>query len=113
MNGAKGFRAREAAANYRYRDRRLVSNDVRAARAATLPGTSFHGEADEDDAVAVKAAEVVPAETEKVEIEPATAEQASGDTTETPVEAEPAKDETSENGDKAGKGKKNKNKDKG
>lgn len=39
MFGAKGFRAREAAANYKRRERRLVTDEVRAARFAALYGT--------------------------------------------------------------------------
>ena len=38
MIGTKGFRTREAAANYRNRNRRLVSEEVRAARFANLHG---------------------------------------------------------------------------
>jgi hypothetical protein len=38
MIGAKGFRAREATANYKRRVRRLVSDEVRASRFANLHG---------------------------------------------------------------------------
>jgi RNA-splicing ligase RtcB len=51
MIGTKGFRAREAAANYKRRERRLVSEEIRAVRFANL-----HGNADE-----AEVAEVVPA----------------------------------------------------
>src|SRR5262245_9235164 len=44
MFGARGFRAREAAANYKRRERRLVSEEVRLARASNLPGHSYHGD---------------------------------------------------------------------
>lgn len=54
MQGTKGFRARVAAANYKRRDRRLVSEEVRALRAAHLPGTSFHGNAEDAAAAAIK-----------------------------------------------------------
>jgi hypothetical protein len=54
MIGTKGFRAREAAANYKRRERRLVSDEVRAARFANL-----HGNAE-------PAEEVKPAQTESV-----------------------------------------------
>ncbi|WP_424578978.1 hypothetical protein [Bradyrhizobium sp. USDA 241] len=56
MIGAKGFRAREAAANYKRRDRRLVSDEVRAVRAAQLPGVSYHASEEVTDDVAAKAA---------------------------------------------------------
>ncbi|WFU52308.1 hypothetical protein QA639_21620 [Bradyrhizobium pachyrhizi] len=42
MLGAKGFRTREATANYKRRIRKLVTDEVRAARFANL-----HGNADE------------------------------------------------------------------
>jgi hypothetical protein len=76
MIGAKGFRAREAAANYKRRDRRLVSDEVRAARTAALPGVSFHGIAEATDEVAVKAAAEAAAKeaTEKEAAEQAAAE---------------------------------------
>lgn len=40
MIGAQGFRAREAAANYKRRERRLVSDEVRAVRFANLHGNA-------------------------------------------------------------------------
>jgi hypothetical protein len=56
MIGTKGFRAREAAANYKRRERRLVSDEVRAARFANL-----HGNAEPAEETEVK-----PAQTESV-----------------------------------------------
>ncbi|WP_029083413.1 hypothetical protein [Bradyrhizobium sp. th.b2] len=40
MFGAKGFRAREATANYKRRTRRLVTDEVRAIRFANLHGNA-------------------------------------------------------------------------
>ncbi|WP_316196577.1 hypothetical protein [Bradyrhizobium sp. SZCCHNS3053] len=40
MFGAQGFRAREAAANYKRRERRLVPDEVRAIRFANLHGNA-------------------------------------------------------------------------
>jgi hypothetical protein len=73
MIGTRGFRAREAAANYKRRERRLVSDDVRAIRFSNL-----HGNAD--------ASEVTPVEaTEPVEPEPEVKPEAPvGEATETP-----------------------------
>jgi len=45
MIGAKGFRAREATANYKRRERRLVSDAVRAVRFANLHGNAENLEA--------------------------------------------------------------------
>jgi hypothetical protein len=50
MIGTQGFRAREAAANYKRRERRLVSDEVRAVRFANL-----HGNADASEATPVVA----------------------------------------------------------
>ncbi|MEY9575880.1 flagellar biosynthesis/type III secretory pathway protein FliH [Bradyrhizobium diazoefficiens] len=90
MIGAKGFRAREAAANYKRRDRRLVSDEVRAARAAQLPGVSYHASEEVTDDVAAKAAAEAAAKeaaeaAEKAAAEAAekeAAEQAAAETTE-------------------------------
>lgn len=70
MIGAQGFRAREATANYKRRDRKLVSDEVRAIRFANLHG-NVAGDA--------KGAEKVVAETAVAE-KPA-AEDAAGDET--------------------------------
>lgn len=61
MNGTKGFRTREAAANHRNRNRRLVSEDVRLARFANLHGN--------DEAPAEPVAPVEP----EIEVTPAEA----------------------------------------
>lgn len=87
MIGAKGFRAREAAANYKRRDRRLASEEVRAARAAQLPGVSYHASEEVTDDVAAKAAAEAAAKeaAEKEAAEAAekeAAEQAAAETTE-------------------------------
>jgi hypothetical protein len=85
MIGAKGFRAREAAANYKRRDRRLVSDEVRAARTAQLPGVSFHGSAEVTDDLAAKAAAEAAAKEAAEAAEKAAAEAAekeAADTTE-------------------------------
>ena len=59
MIGTRGFRAREAAANYKRRERRLVSDDVRAVRFANL-----HGNADASEVTPVEATEPVKPEPE-------------------------------------------------
>ncbi|MCA1379396.1 hypothetical protein I6F34_00980 [Bradyrhizobium sp. BRP05] len=95
MQGAKGFRAREAAANYKRRDRRLVSEEVRAIRAANLSGVSFHGEIDEEAvkaaAEAAEKAAAEAAEKEAAEKEAAEANEQTGED-----EGEQAADEAGE-----------------
>jgi predicted regulator of Ras-like GTPase activity (Roadblock/LC7/MglB family) len=82
MIGTKGFRAREAAANYKRRERRLVSDEVRAARFANLHGNESAPKAAAVDADAEKAAlEAAAAEAAAAEV----AEQAAGEQTETVV----------------------------
>jgi hypothetical protein len=114
MIGAKGFRAREAAANYKRRQRRLVSDDVRLARFANL-----HGIADESKAP-VAAAPVEPvepvqpetevtAETQVEQVDEATSADAGDEAAEAEVASDQAASSPAAN--KGGKGKgKNKNK---
>lgn len=74
MIGAKGFRAREATANYKRRERRLVSDEVRAARFANLFGNDVD-DADEVEAVvAVETEQDVPSETQAEETAESTKE---------------------------------------
>jgi len=73
MIGAKGFRAREATANYKRRERRLVSDEVRAARFANLFGNDV--DADEVEAVVtVETEQDVPSETQAEETAESTKE---------------------------------------
>lgn len=100
MIGAKGFRAREAAANYKRRDRRLVSDEVRAARTAALPGVSFHGDPEVKDDLAAKAAAEAAAKEAAEAAEKAAAEAAEKAAAEA-AEKEAA-DTTEQAGDDAG-----------
>lgn len=93
MIGTKGFRAREAAANYKRRDRRLVSEEVRAIRAAKLPGTSFHGVAETSEAPVKPATQVQP-EQEVKTAETQVEQTAEGDNAADETDGEEAGDET-------------------
>jgi hypothetical protein len=79
MIGTQGFRAREAAANYKRRERRLVSDEVRAVRFANLHGMVAAPSVAE---VAKVAEKVVPKTTvvEKPADEVAAAEKAADET---------------------------------
>jgi hypothetical protein len=74
MIGSQGFRAREAAANYKRRQRKLVTDDVRAARFANLPGNEGIAAAAAEKAAADAAAEQAAAD--KAAAEKAAAEAA-------------------------------------
>jgi hypothetical protein len=107
MIGAKGFRAREAAANYKRRQRRLVSDEVRAARAATLPGVSYHAIAEvTDDAAAKEAAAKAAAEAAAKEAaEKEAAEKAAAEAAEKEAAEKAAATEQAGEGETAAKGK--------
>ena len=92
MIGAKGFRAREATANYKRRVRRLVSDEVRAARFANLHGMVV--ETKSVESVAPAKPEVT--EETKVEQAEAGADEAAG---ETEGDAEGEADEADAEGD--------------
>ncbi|UPT95394.1 hypothetical protein J4G48_0040270 [Bradyrhizobium barranii subsp. apii] len=81
MIGAKGFRAREATANYKRRDRRLVSDEVRAARFAILFGNDVGDDEDEVETVVAVEAEQdeKPAETQAEETTEGTKEVDAGE----------------------------------
>lgn len=99
MIGAKGFRAREAAANYKRRDRRLASEEVRAARAAQLPGVSYHASEEVKDDVAAKAAAEAAA---KEAAEKEAAEKAAAEAAEKEAAEQAAAETTEQAGDDAG-----------
>ncbi|WP_316207400.1 hypothetical protein [Bradyrhizobium sp. SZCCHNR3118] len=88
MIGAKGFRAREAVANYKRRVRKLVPDDVRAARAALM-----HGEAvatkPAPSAADIEAAEQAAKEAAEIAAKQAAAEKAAAEV-ETKAAAEKA-----------------------
>jgi hypothetical protein len=104
MIGAKGFRAREATAHYKRRVRRLVSEEVRAARFANLHGIV------ETKAVG-SAAPAKPEVTEETKVEQVAEQTEAGadaDAGETEGDAEGSADEASKTASKkkAGKAKK-------
>jgi hypothetical protein len=72
MIGAQGFRAREAAANYKRRIRKLVPDEVRAARFANLHGLVIETKAPAAPADVPVQPEV--AETEETQVEQEAAE---------------------------------------
>lgn len=102
MIGAKGFRAREAAANYKRRDRRLVSDEVRAARAAQLPGVSYHASEEVTDDVAAKAAAEAAAKEAAEAAEKAAAEAAEKEAAEQAAAADTTEQAGDDAGDQAG-----------
>lgn len=69
MIGAKGFRAREATANYKRRIRKLASDEVRAARFANLHGNAEPTPAVEPEAVEPAAEVEVTVETQPEQTE--------------------------------------------
>jgi hypothetical protein len=105
MNGTKGFRIREAAANRRNRNHRIVAADVRNARFANLHGNAVDAEpvsppAEVTDETKVDQTEVqTDAETEIVDGEGAD-DQSEGD--ETDDESEGDEDEGDAEADEAG-----------
>jgi hypothetical protein len=98
MIGAKGFRAREATANYKRRNRKLQTDEVRAARYANL-----HGNADESAPAAAPVEPVEPAAPVQPEAEVKTETPAEGQQTEPTGEAEGA-DTAGDEGDVADEG---------
>jgi hypothetical protein len=75
MIGTQGFRAREAAANYKRRERRLVSDEVRAVRFANLHGMAAAASVADDAKIAVAETVLI----EKPAAEAAALEKADGD----------------------------------
>ncbi|MCW2078011.1 UNVERIFIED_ORG: hypothetical protein M2193_000186 [Bradyrhizobium japonicum] len=80
MLGAKGFRTREATANYKRRVRKLVPDDVRAARFANLHGNDEPElETVEPEAEVEVTAETQPEQTEAPADEASEAADEAGD----------------------------------
>ena len=94
MIGAQGFRAREATANYKRRDRKLVTDEVRAIRFANLHGNAEKSEAPVDKPEApvetVTPTQPEPETTEETQVEQDTADDAADATDEAGDEAKPA-----------------------